>query len=169
MNEDPFTEDRQPRPRDFVPPQTSSGHEDDSAIGVEVTNWRTVHPNDIEGVWLELDDWVSWLIHRYQLPPEKIGDCWWRHGAAVEELSALRTCWSASFHESDSGYGPIGFHERLDAALPRLVRTFEPCLRGEHYENPRPRTPSRDEQTWHHWISSSHAHFPGTTGEEKEE
>ncbi|MGO1411643.1 MAG: hypothetical protein ACTHX2_01115 [Microbacterium sp.] len=77
----------------------------------------------------------NWLVPRYDIGPAKIPDCWWRHGPLVEELSVLHTAWQVAFDETDGGYGPIGWHERLGAALSR--ETFRKrCVYDEHWDVP---------------------------------
>jgi len=164
MTGDDFTEPRYPRPRDFAPPAAQP--QEESPIGADVVNWRELGDSEAAIVWAELDSWVLWLIQRYDLSPDKVGDCWWQHGAAVEELSALRTCWIASYDASDSGYGPIGFHERFDAALPRLARVFVSCKRHQHFPST-PRLLPGDREDWDTWTERSHARFNGIAEEER--
>lgn len=124
-------------------------------------NWRTLDSDEARTVWLELDSWVSWLVHRFALPGEELADCWWKHGGAVEELSALQACWLASFDETDTGYGPIGWHERFDLSRVRLRKTFSSC-RTSH--NPtKARVLIRDADEWQAWITESHAHQSTST------
>jgi hypothetical protein len=44
-----------------------------------------------------LADWIAWLMDRYSLDHRTVPCCWDQHGALVEELSALRTAWLASY------------------------------------------------------------------------
>ena len=90
-------------------------------------------------------------IHR---PP-----CWWKHGHLVEELSALHTAHTAAFDSSDAGFGPIGWHERLSLAMPRLTRAYAGgCGNGHRDINPRSSIGQIDEQEWDAWTSQAHAH-----------
>lgn len=102
-------------------------------LGVSVVNWRELTDAEAPAVWRELGDWVAWLVFRYSIPANVISDCWFKHGGAVEELSALHACWLASFDSTDSGYGPIGFHERLELAQSRIKRHLASC-QSAHYE-----------------------------------
>ena len=52
-----------------------------------------------------LRDWVEWFTVRYDVPVSVVPNCWWRHGALVEELSALHVAHLAAFDASDAGFG----------------------------------------------------------------
>lgn len=54
--------------------------------------WRGAGPAIVEALWQELTIWVDWLIARYGLD-ELLPPCWIRHGAMVEELTALYAGW----------------------------------------------------------------------------
>ena len=51
----------------------------------------------------ELTNWVDWLRWRFALDHRTLPDCWAKHGAIVEELSALFTAWQASYAFSNDG------------------------------------------------------------------
>src|SRR5690606_6906044 len=76
-------------------------------IGARIINWRTLTDNDAADAWGPLREWVEWMTTRYNIPLSVIPDCWWKHGALVEELSALHIAHQAAFDDSDSGFGPI--------------------------------------------------------------
>jgi hypothetical protein len=125
-------------------------------LGIHVINWRTLDDTDAPSVWTDLRDWVTWFTHRYNLPARKIPPCWYKHGALVEELSALRTAWLVSYDSLDAGYGPIGWHERLAVALPRLATWYNGECHNGHTELPQ----AVDDATpteWAPWIDESHA------------
>ncbi|QIZ97789.1 hypothetical protein [Leifsonia sp. PS1209] len=125
-------------------------------LGIAVINWRTLDDADAPQVWAELRDWVTWFTHRYNLPIRKIPPCWYKHGALVEELSALRTAWLVSFDSLDAGYGPIGWHERLAVAIPRLATWYNGECHNGHTELQQighDAVPSG----WADWISQSHS------------
>jgi hypothetical protein len=58
--------------------------------------WATLNDTEVEEE-NEALDWIAWLVDRYSLDPRIVPPCWDRHGALVEELSALRTAWLASY------------------------------------------------------------------------
>lgn len=68
----------------------------------------------------ELAVWVDWARERYALAGEEVPPCWERHGAFVEELSALRTAWLAAFAADGSPTEPLRWHEAFDLARRRL-------------------------------------------------
>lgn len=99
-------------------------------LAIQVVNWRTIQGAERAEAFAELDEWVRWIIARYDIQPQKIPDCWAKHGDLVEELSALHTAWLVAFDETDGGYGPIGWHERFAVALSR--HTFRERCTNKH-------------------------------------
>lgn len=97
-----------------------------SAVPVVGTlvDWRTRSDADARATCRSLRDWVEWFSVRYRIPMSVVPACWYRHGHLVEELSALHTAHTAAFDSLDAGLGPIGWHERLDLALPRLRHAY---------------------------------------------
>ena len=142
--------DSLPEGWDAQAPRRSSG-----MLGVTVVNWRTLADSDASQVWTELGDWVSWFVRRYNLPARKIPPCWFKHGALVEELSALHTAWLVSYDSLDAGYGPIGWHERLAVAIPRLAGWYNGEGHNGHTELPS--STDAESHDWADWISRSHA------------
>jgi hypothetical protein len=96
--------------------------------------WATLDEIQTEDALDELQDWVAWIIDRYALDRRVIPECWDSHGALVEELSALRTAWVASFCVTARPEAPLEWHQSFDAARHRLgdwaSRTG--CRPGEH-------------------------------------
>ena len=68
----------------------------------------------------ELTVWVDWARERYALPRDEVPPCWERHGALIEELSALRTGWFAAFAANAPPTEPLRWHEAFDLARHRL-------------------------------------------------
>jgi len=93
----------------------------DELLGVVVVNWRDADQDQATEALLELSGWVAWMVARYNLTRQRIPDCWAEHTDLIEELSALHTAWRVAFDQTDGGYGPIGWHERLAAALSRTA------------------------------------------------
>ncbi|NUR97926.1 MAG: hypothetical protein HOV67_22055 [Kribbellaceae bacterium] len=81
-----------------------------------------------------LTTWVEWLTARYNVDHKLIPPCWHHHGALVEELSALRTLWEASYLEDAAPSSPLAFHRELDQALRRHREWTSRlgCSRTEH-------------------------------------
>ena len=126
---------------------------------VWVVNWRELDDETARDVWIDLRGWVEWFTVRYDISATVVPDCWWRHGALVEELSALRGAHRALFDAADTGLGPIGWHERLPAAKQRLKEASAPlgCTTGQHQDK-KPRDWSRvtDEADWVTWSAQAH-------------
>jgi hypothetical protein len=128
-------------------------------IGAVVVNWRNLPDEDAAQTWAKLRDWIEWVTVRYNIPLSLIPNCWYQHAALVEELSALHTAHTAAFDESDAGYGPISWHERFAAALPRLAKAYGGgCTRGHDPLTPRSWDDVITEQEWDRWVTTTHAH-----------
>ncbi|MFF9563952.1 hypothetical protein ACF1AJ_11440 [Leifsonia sp. NPDC014704] len=125
-------------------------------LDIRVINWRTLADADAPEVWTDLRNWVTWFTHRYNLPTRKIPPCWFKHGALVEELSALHTAWLVSYDSLDAGYGPIGWHERLAVAIPRLATWYNGECHNGHTEVSQTGDDTLPAD-WGDWISHSHA------------
>jgi len=127
-------------------------------LGVHVVDWRRLSDRDAALEWAMLRIWVEWFTVRYNIPISVVPPCWWKHGALVEELSALHIAHLAAFDTSDAGFGAIGWHERLSLAQPRLQRAGAGCTSGHNETRPRSWGKVTDEQEWDAWISQTHAH-----------
>jgi len=152
-DETPFEELLQSLPPGW---EGTASRREPGMLGITVINWRTLEDAKAPEVWTELGEWVAWFVRRYRLPARKIPPCWYRHGALVEELSALHTAWLVSFDSLDAGYGPIGFHERLAVALPRMASWYSGECHDGHMELPHA-VESASPQEWADWIGVSHA------------
>lgn len=127
-------------------------------IGGAIVNWRTLDDENAAFEWNRLHVWVQWFTIRYDVPLSTVPDCWHRHSALVEELSALHSAHLASFHSSDTGYGPLAWHERLSLALPRLTRAYGGgCTTGHRSLKPRTWPDREHDQEWQTWITQTHA------------
>lgn len=141
-------------------------------IGAHTINWRTLTDEDAAAEWALLREWVEWFTVRYNIPISVIPTCWWQHGPLVEELSALHTAHDAAFDQADAGFGPIGWHERLTIAIPRLTRTYGGgCNNGHKPTKPRSWSNATNETDWDAWTTQAHAHdtHPGVTNRKEEQ
>lgn len=127
------------------------------AFDVHAINWRMLDDAEAREAWIALRGWVEWFTVRYNVPVSIVPACWWKHGALVEELSALHVAHLAAFDPADSGYGPIGWHERLAQAQTRLQRAGSGCTSGHFELKPRSWDGETDEAEWDAWIDQSHA------------
>jgi len=64
--------------------------------------------------------WIRWCVRRYRLDHRTIPPCWYRHGALVEELSALCTGWQAAHTPTAPGNAPLEWHAHFAATRQRL-------------------------------------------------
>jgi hypothetical protein len=142
-----------------LPPRPDVHAMSSQVLGVQVINWRTLPDDKAREAWEALRGWVEWFTVRYDIPLSTVPDCWYKHPALVEELSALRAAHTVSFDSRDTGLGPVGFHERLSLALPRLTKAYAGgCARGHSTHTPRSWSNATDEQEWDAWTKSAHAH-----------
>ena len=98
--------------------------------------WRRVSAAEARGLWVRLREWVDWVNGRYFASSgESIRLCWFRHPAAVEELTALWAAWESAYRASDEGEGfsdaALWWHEKLHAVVHRLWdEQFAECKAG---------------------------------------
>jgi hypothetical protein len=149
----------EPDPRYANGPPPDPSQAPSAPIGGGAIDWSTLEGEDARKAWAALREWVEWFTVRYRISESTVPACWWKHGQLVEELSALHIAHRAAFHSSDSGFGPIGWHERLSLTLPRLTRAYAGgCARGHDILKPRSWASSTDEQEWDAWTTQAHAH-----------
>jgi hypothetical protein len=98
--------------------------------------WRHVSAAEARGLWVRLREWVDWVNGRYFSSSwESIRPCWFRHPAAVEELTALWAAWESAYRASDEGEGfsdaALWWHEKLHTVVHRLWdEQFAECKAG---------------------------------------
>jgi len=85
-----------------------------------VVRWRDLDTVTASEELERLADWISWIAARYGLDHKVIPACWAKHGALVEELSALRTFWESCFQDDSGPSEPLAFHRDFTLALRRL-------------------------------------------------
>ena len=83
--------------------------------------WPTLTDLEVEDALDELGDWVDWATDRYNLDHRTVPPCWDKHGALIEELSALRTAWVAAFAITGRPEAPLEWHAAFAAARQRLT------------------------------------------------
>ena len=99
--------------------------------------WPALPDDEVAEQFAVLDDWVDWLTDRYSLDHRTIPPCWAEHGALLEELSALRTGWLASYCLTAAGDVPLAWHAAFAHARQRLTdwASRTGCRPGEHRPN----------------------------------
>lgn len=101
--------------------------------------WHTLTVTEAARAWQVLTGWVDWLTDRYHLE-DTLPDCWYRHGAMVDELDALRAAWTAAYIDPHARpQDPAYWLELLDRTLSRL-RAWDRygCTAGTHHDDTHP-------------------------------
>lgn len=118
-----------PAPRTAAAAAAAAEHDPEQLLS-PVVNWRELDPADAGPIWKELDEWVRWARHRYDL--RMLQPCWFKHPVAVEQLSALHTAWTVLYADEDSGLGPITFLEKTHGIQDVLRSAMQGCSKKEH-------------------------------------
>ena len=95
--------------------------------------WRHLRPQGAEPLWRDLLAWMDWIVDRYELH-DQIPACWYRHGALIEEFTALFAAWNAAYLEPEvRGTEAAAWHDSLARVLAR-VREWDRqgCRDGVH-------------------------------------
>jgi hypothetical protein len=97
------------------------------------TSWQALSPARAADAWAELTEWVDELLDRYALD-ETIPNCWYAHGAMVEELHALHVAWLGVYAGRPSQPSELSlWHELLARTLARLREwNRHGCAGGTH-------------------------------------
>ena len=79
---------------------------------------------------------MDWLTARYQLE-EAVPACWYRHGALIEELTALRACWQVAYADPRARPSePALWHDLLARTLGRMREwDRQGCAAGNHRDD----------------------------------
>lgn len=120
-------------------PVASSASDDDDDRGEDESEyaaycWRYASPAQKKRLWVQLREWVDWAnttlcSNKWQ----HIRPCWFRHPAAVEELTALWAAWEAAYRTGDAEFTDAAayFHDRFHTVVHRLWDgEFSECIRG---------------------------------------
>jgi hypothetical protein len=109
-------------------------------------DWRSLTAEAAAAAWTELDAWTRWLVHRYAVDPREIPPCWYRHGALVEELSALYEAHTAAYDSSGNRSGPAEWHHTFALVRGRIreLSARTGCRAGEHRHDPVPTWPDSE-------------------------
>lgn len=112
--------------------------------------WPRLDRAAAAATWHGLDTWIRWCVRRYGLDHRTIPPCWYRHGALVEELSALRTGWQSAHSPTAPGNAPLEWHAMFTMARQRMQDWVARagCRPDEH----RGQTPSV-------WVAEPDAYF----------
>ncbi|PSL08151.1 hypothetical protein CLV30_101118 [Haloactinopolyspora alba] len=112
---------------DHIPSGDEHGHDSDSGeltpeqldalmqdtLGAAIprpVRWAELDPADEATELVTLATWVSWLGARYGLDSRELPPDWWRHGALVEELSALKGAWDVAYDQTQAASAAADWH-----------------------------------------------------------
>lgn len=91
--------------------------------------WEALTGEQRRAAWLELNEFVTELVERHGMQ-QYIRPCWWRHGSAVEELTALYSARLFAFTDNGDASMPSWWQDLLDRTQKRLKLTFSKCRDG---------------------------------------
>jgi hypothetical protein len=125
-----------------APPGALGGEEEGSRPAGAPVRWHLLENDERQELWEEFLGWVIWTADRYELTTDQLPrQCWWRHGAVVEELTALWTSYQSAYAPGqDAGSAPYLWQDALARAVERMQRFWlGSCRSGQHREHPRER------------------------------
>lgn len=121
--------------------------------------WADLDPQNLAAELHVLTGWVRWLVTRYALDHRDVPPCWYRHGALVEELTALRGAWDLAYDPAQSAAASADWQLTFAHARLRLrdwaARTG--CKHGEHRPDTIERWARDPEGTG--WTAALHNHL----------
>lgn len=126
-------------------PGAADGAQEGRATGAPIV-WASIPDEERAALWEEFVDWTLWMADTYELTPEQLPrQCWWQHGSAVEELTALWTAHQSAYNGTDDvGSAPYLWQDALARCVERLNRVWlGGCTNGFH--DPKTRTAFRDD------------------------
>jgi len=109
---------------------------DAEGLGATPIAWCSLDRDQAREEWAALAGWVDWLVDRYGLS-ERIPACWYRHGAVLEELAALRVAWLGAYESPNARASDgVAWHDMLDRVLIRM-REWDRCgcVHGTHRDD----------------------------------
>lgn len=117
--------------------------------------WRHLTPEQARALADEVRDWVDWLRDRYLLEVgARVRPCWYRHPAALDDLTALYVAWRAAYTSvpvppSDA---LINWHDRwLEPCVARVAKYTAKCV-PEHKPPVSAVTPT-DLEDFERWLA----------------
>jgi hypothetical protein len=113
--------------------------------------WHKLTAEQAEKRWLELRNWVEWLVVRDNIGSKEIPDCWYVHDGLVDELEALRWAWIACNKPDSKMNDPIAWRELLQRARLRWP-SFNPNGCSTTHTETRPRV-VQGEPAWRNFLA----------------
>jgi hypothetical protein len=116
--------------------------------------WEDLEDDEHTLLWRQFVRWVVRTADTYELTTDQLPrQCWWLHGAVVEELTALWTGHQSAYAGTeDAGSAPYLWQDALARAIERIGRTWlGTCRNGQHKQ--------RHRQPWsgdHRYLTTLH-------------
>ena len=116
------------------------GEEEAERVAGAPVCWEDLEEAERAALWPEFVAWVIWMADRYEVTNDQIPrQCWWQHGAVVEELTALWTSHQSAYAPGeDAGSAPYLWQDALARAIERIGRLWVgTCRTGQHRDRHR--------------------------------
>jgi hypothetical protein len=120
--------------------------------------WHMLTAEQAEKRWIDLRDWVEFLVVRNNIGSKEIPDCWYLHGGLVDELEALRWAWLETNKPESKMTEPIWWRETLHRARTRWA-SFNPNGCTTTHSETFPRA-LNGEQAWESFLAEELADRP---------
>lgn len=100
--------------------------------------WNDLSTGEAFDVWTDLGHFVTKLVRRYRIRPREIPPCWYRHGAAVEELTALWGAHQVAYGTDQAASSAAEWHRILAETRVHLAEWMSRCgcTATEHRDDP---------------------------------
>ncbi|MFX4293628.1 hypothetical protein [Streptomyces bohaiensis] len=97
--------------------------------------WDAMEPADRAERLVQLQQWVTWLRTTHELHKE-IPECWYRHSAVLERMTALYAGWCRAYINPTPGrdHAELEWITALDSAIPRMK--LAACASGHDPKRP---------------------------------
>ncbi|SFF74855.1 hypothetical protein SAMN05216251_12731 [Actinacidiphila alni] len=102
--------------------------------------WADLEDDEHAVLWPQFVHWVIRTADTYELTTDQLPrQCWWLHGAVVEELTALWTGHQSAYAGTDdAGSAPYLWQDALARAIERIGRIWlGTCRNGQHKQRHR--------------------------------
>lgn len=108
--------------------------------------WAELSTGQAFDTWLDLGRWVTRLVQRFRLRPREVPPCWFRHAAAVEELTALWGSYLVAYGQEQPATAASDWLGLLADARERLAEWMSRCgcTATEHRDDPETMWPDTD-------------------------
>lgn len=100
--------------------------------------WDDLSTGEAFDVWTDLGHFVTKLVRRYRIRPREIPPCWYRHGAAVEELTALWGAYQVGYGQDQAASSAAEWLRILADTRAHLAEWMSRCgcTATEHRDDP---------------------------------